>query len=118
MEDQGGTIDAVSETSFLRAVIKHVTKMGGTSGTEDLSHWHHLRPVHLPGDVVLSLVVVVWLVCVIEAWPSGARVKLVFAGEQIHVAADAGVHPSLLVLVVLPGPGLLSGVSSGHLILD
>lgn len=62
MEDQGGTIDAVSETSFLRAVIKHVTKMGGTSGTEDLSHWHHLRPVHLPGDVVLSLVVVVWLV--------------------------------------------------------
>ena len=87
MEVQGSTVDAVAETSFLRAVIKHVTEMGGTSGTEDLSHWHHLRPVHLPGDVVLSLVVVVWLVCVIEAWPSGARVKLVLAGEQIHVAA-------------------------------
>ena len=35
MEDQGGTIDAVSEISFLRAVIKHVTKMAGTSARAD-----------------------------------------------------------------------------------
>ena len=33
----------------------------------------------------------------------------------MQLAADAGVHPRLLVLVVLPSPGSLSGVSPGHL---
>ena len=50
-----------------------------------------------------------------EGRPAGPGVELVLAGEEVHVAADAGVHPRLLVLVVLPRPGSLSGVSPGHL---
>ena len=118
MEVQGSTIDAISETSWFRTVVKHVTKMSGTSGTQDLGDRHHLSSVHVPGDVVLILVVDVWLVSVKEGQPAKSGVILVLAVEQLHVAADTRVHPCLLVLVVVPGPDILRDSFSCYLILD
>ena len=62
------SIDTISEASWTRTIIKEVTKMSRTLGTQDLSCWNHLRPVHLPGDVVLALVVVVQLSAQKHKW--------------------------------------------------
>ena len=80
-----------------------------------LSSGHHETPVHSPGDVILVITAGVSAVSVKEWRPAWARVKLVLTGEQLSVAADTVVHPSLMVIIILPSPGPLCSVLPCHL---
>jgi len=110
-----GTVDAVSQASGTGSIVKDMPQVGIATLTEDFS------TPHTEGSVRLSLYIICAFITnfkrVVEGWPTGAGVKLVLRGEQVGVTANTFVHPFVLVVVVEPGPGALSTVTAGNLVL-
>ena len=111
LEVKRSRIDAVSEACWLRPIFKTVAEMRVALLAEDLGSRCEQTGVHFRFDVLF----VDWLV---EARPTGSRVKLRARVKKRSSAADALVNAGVFVIPILAAPrGLSRFLTSHHVLL-
>ena len=95
IEVHAGTIDAVSDSSFiLRSIFKDMSQMCVTAVASDFS------PDHAIGGV-FDLFDVGSFEFIVEGWPATSTVVFGFGGEEGDVTNDAVIHAVFLEIIVL-----------------
>src|SRR5262249_6561433 len=110
LEVQRCRVDAVALAGRFRAVLEDVAEVGVTAAAQRLGADHGPAPVALRGDVFRADRLV-------EARPTGPRIEFGRGIEQRLPAADADVHPVLVVVPVCAAKGPLRGLLARHIVL-
>src|ERR1700677_3851157 len=107
-EAHGCRVHAVTQTSWLRTIVKDVAKMRIAISTGDR------RAVH-PETLIMYLYDVFRCDRLPEAWPSSAGFKLSVRAEDSRVATNAAVETAVMVIPGVTRIGSLRASVAGDL---